>query len=139
MIAGFASLIITLGIIVLVIRRIAVGRRGGVDFADEVKDFFQYLLLLILILIVNSGLSGLIGYVSDSGKRLIANEDLLARDSAFVVVATPLLVAVAFWTHRTLERDEQSRESFALLLYLALIQVIAFANFATSAYRWILE
>lgn len=139
MIAGFASLIITLGVIVLVIRRIAVGRRGGIDFADEVKDFFQYLLLLILILIVNSGLSGLVGYISESDKRLIANEDLLARDSAFVVVATPLLVAVALWTHRTLDRDEESRESFALLLYLALIQVIAFANFASNAYRWILE
>ena len=139
MIASFASLIITLGVIVLVIRRIAVGRRGGVDFADEVKDFFQYLLLLILILIVNSGLSGLIGFVADSEKRLIGNEDVLARDSAFVVVATPLLVAVSLWTHRTLERDEDSRESFALLLYLSLIQVIAFGNFAISAYRWILE
>jgi len=138
MIAGLASLIITLGVIVLVIRRIAVGRRGGIDFAEEVKDFFQYLLLLILILIVNSGLSGLINYVAGSDKRLIANEDVLARDSAFVVVATPLLIATALWTRRTLERDEDSRESFALLLYLTAIQIIAFASFATSGYRWLL-
>ena len=138
MIAGLASLIITVGVIVLVIRRIAVGRRGGVDFAEEVKDFFQYLLLLILILIVNSGLSGLINYVVGSDKRLIANEDVLARDSAFVVVATPLLIAVALWTRRTLERDEESKESFALLLYLTAIQIIAFASFATSGYRWLL-
>ncbi len=138
MIAGLASLIITLGVIVLVIRRIAVGRRGGIDFAEEVKDFFQYLLLLILVLFVNSGLSGLINYVAGSDKRLIANEDVLARDSAFVVVATPLLIATALWTRRTLERDEDSRESFALLLYLTAIQIIAFASFATSGYRWLL-
>jgi len=138
MIAGLASLIITLGVIALVIRRIAVGRKGGIDFAEEVKDFFQYLLLLILILIVNSGLSGLINYVVGSEKRLIANEDVLARDSAFVVVATPLLIATALWTRRTLERDEESRESFALLLYLTAIQIIAFASFATSGYRWLL-
>jgi Domain of unknown function (DUF5671) len=139
MIFGLASLIITLGAIILVVRRIAVGRRGGIDFADEVKDFFQYLLLLILIAIVNTGLSGLIGYVASSDKRLIANQDLLAQNSAFVVVATPLLVAVALWTNRTLERDEDSRESFALLLYLSAIQIIAFGFFATNTYRWILE
>ncbi len=138
MIAGLASLIITLGVLVLVIRRIAVGRKGGIDFAEEVKDFFQYLLLLILIIIVNSGLSGLISYVVSSDKRLIANEDVLARDSAFVVVATPLLIATALWTRRTLERDEESKESFALLLYLSAIQIIAFASFATSGYRWVL-
>lgn len=139
MIAGLASLIITLGAIILVIRRIAVGRRGGIDFGDEVKDFFQYLLLLILIIIVNTGISGLISYALGSDKRLIANEDLLARDSAFVVVATPLLIAVSLWTRRTLERDEASRESFALLLYLSAIQVIAFASFATSSYSYLLE
>jgi len=138
MIAGLASLIITLGVIVLVVRRIAVGRKGGIDFAEEVKDFFQYLLLLILILIVNSGLSGLINYVLGSDKRLIANEDVLARDSAFVVVATPLLIVTALWTRRTLERDDDSKESFALLLYLTAIQIIAFASFATSGYRWLL-
>lgn len=139
MIAGLASLIITLGVIILVIRRIAVGRKGGIDFADEVKDFFQFLLLLILILIVNSGLSGLINYLFGSDKRLIGNEDVLARDSAFVVVATPLLIAVALWTRRTLERDEDSKESFSLLLYLTAIQIIAFASFATSGYRWLLN
>ena len=139
MIAGLASLIITLGAIILVIRRIAVGRRGGIDFADEVKDFFQYLLLLILIIIVNTGLSGLISYALGSDKRLIANQDLLARDSAFVVVAAPLLVAVSLWTRRTLERDPDSRESFALLLYLSAIQIIAFASFATSTYSYLLE
>ena len=117
----------------------SVGRRGGIDFADEVKDFFQYLLLLILIIIVNTGISGLISYALGSDKRLIANEDLLARDSAFVVVATPLLIAVSLWTRRTLERDEASRESFALLLYLSAIQVIAFASFATSSYSYLLE
>ena len=139
MIAGLASLIITLGAIILVVRRIAVGRRGGIDFADEVKDFFQYLLLLILLIIVNTGLSGLITYAFGSDKRLIANEDLLARDSAYVVVATPLLVAVSLWTRRTLERDQESRESFALLLYLTAIQVVAFASFATNAYGYFIE
>ncbi len=139
MIAGLASLIITLGAIILVVRRIAVGRRGGIDFADEVKDFFQYLLLLILLIIVNTGLSGLITYAFGSDKRLIANEDLLARDSAYVVVATPLLVAVSLWTRRTLERDQESRESFALLLYLTAIQVVAFASFATNTYGYFIE
>lgn len=139
MIAGLASLIITLGAIILVIRRIAVGRRGGIDFADEVKDFFQYLLLLILLIIVNTGLSGLISYALGSDKRLIANQDLLARDSAFVVVAAPLLIAVSLWTRRTLERDKESRESFALLLYLSAIQVISFAYFATSTYSYLLD
>jgi hypothetical protein len=139
MIAGLASLIITLGIIVLVIRRIAVGRRSGIDFADEVKDFFQYLILLILIVIVNTGLSGLISYALGADKRLIANQDLLARDSAYVVVATPLLIALSLWTRRTLERDEESRESFALLLYLTLVQVISFGVFATAGYSWILK
>ena len=139
MIAGLASLVITFGVIILVIRRIAVGRRGGIDFADEVKDFFQFLLLLILILIVNSGIAGLISYALNSDKRLIANEDVLARDSAFVVVATPLLIAVALWTRRTLERDEDAKESFAFLLYLSAIQIISFASFATNAYRWLLD
>ncbi len=138
MIAGLASLIITIGVIVLVVRRIAVGRKGGIDFADEVKDFFQFLLLLILILIVNSGLSGLIDYVLGSDKRIIGNEDVLARDSAFVVVATPLLIATALWTRRTLDREKDSKESFALLLYLSAIQIIAFASFATAGYRWAL-
>jgi hypothetical protein len=139
MIAGLASLIITLGVIILVIRRIAVGRRGGTDFAEEVKDFFQYVLLLVLVIIVNTGMSGLISYALGSDKRLLANEDLLARDSAFVVVATPLLIAVSIWTRRTLERDLESRESFALLLYLSAIQVVAFASFATSTYGYLLE
>lgn len=139
MIAGLASLIITLGVIILVIRRIAVGRRGGIDFADEVKDFFQYLLLLILILIVNSGISGLISYALTSNTRIMTNEDVLARDSAFVVVAAPLLIAVALWTRRTLEKETESTESFAFLLYLSAIQIIAFATSATSGYRWLLE
>lgn len=139
MIAGFTSLIITLGVIVLVIRRIAVGRRSGVDFADEVKDFFQYLILLILIVIVNTGLSGLFAYAFGADKRLIANQDLLARNSAYVVVATPLLIALSLWTKRTLERDEDSRKSFALLLYLTLVQIISFGVFATAGYNWLLE
>ncbi|MFM2126809.1 MAG: hypothetical protein RL287_287 [Actinomycetota bacterium] len=57
MIFGIISLLITFTVPLLIIRWFIIRRSARRDFGDEIREIFQYLATLVLLVIVNTGLS----------------------------------------------------------------------------------
>ncbi|HET8617197.1 MAG TPA: DUF5671 domain-containing protein [Actinomycetales bacterium] len=131
----FVSLVVTValvvGMVVLVRRRqhAAPGRPGA--SAAPVREFFQYLLLFGLVVVVAIGVAGLLGRAleGDSG---VQDDVALARNLAFVVVGSPLLALVVWWSAHQLVRDPAERTSPALALTVVLAGVTSLVVVMTS-------
>jgi hypothetical protein len=112
------AVVVVVTIVVLVRRRPTAGPAGS--GATPVREFFQYLLLFGLVVVVAVGVAGLLGRAleGDSGMQ---DDVALARNLAFVVVGTPLLALVVWWSAHQLVRDpaERTRPALALTVLLA--------------------
>lgn len=99
------------------------GARGSAGHA--VRRFFQYLLLLGLLVAASSGVSGLVGRALDPGTTLQRDDAGLALQLTFTFIALPLWVALAVWTDRRLRRDPDEPRSPGWAVYLTLVSLIA--------------
>ncbi len=126
--------------IVLVVRKVTSGEGGVPGDGHAVRRTFQYLLLYGLVLVVASGVSGLLG-------RLLQNDDLLVRDTtglalelAFTVVGGPLLAGVVLWSRQTFRRSPQEGTSLGWAFYCLAVSLtalgIAMAGL-TEVLRWV--
>lgn len=135
MIMGIVSPVIALavfvGIIALfisMVRRRGTGA-GGVD-TRSVRRFFQYLLLAILFVVVTIGLADLVALALGAGPSYGDPSDNLARALAFVIVGTPLAIALAWWTLRAHRVDATEGESPVFVVYMTLM---LFSSLVTAA------
>jgi hypothetical protein len=113
---SIALLVVIIVLAVLGIRKVA-GREGAaVSEGHAVRRFFQYLLLLGLLVVVALGLSGLLGRLLDQ-RPIAADDTELARSLAFTVVGLPLYAAVALWSRRSLAQDPTEARSFGWAFY----------------------
>jgi hypothetical protein len=129
------SLLVPVLIVVVVI---LARRRPGTSApsaagATSVRLFFQYLLLFGLVVVVAVGVSGLLGRALES--RPFAQDDLaLARNLAFVVVGTPLLAFVTWWSWRRVVVDPAERTTMALAFTVLLAGVVGLVMVMTSGH-----
>lgn len=100
--------------------------RKSID-GHAVRRFFQYFLLYSLMVLSAVGLSGLLGRVLEGSALVLADKSDLARNLAFVVVALPLYLFLAFWTRRQIIQDPSESESFGWGSYLALTSITSLA------------
>jgi hypothetical protein len=111
-------------LVVFLIRR-AMGKgsggvSSGVSLGHPVRRFFQYLLLYGLLVVVATGLSGLLGRLLDRGALVSTDQTELARSVSFTVVGIPLFVGVALWTRRSFREQPAEAKSFGWSFYATL-------------------
>lgn len=118
------------GGIILVRRRQEDGSSAGTPgtAGHSVRRFFQYFLLLGLLLAAASGVTGLLGRgvdLLDRFSTIARDDDLLALQLTFTFIALPLWLALAWWTHRRAAEDPGELRSTAWATYLTLAGLIA--------------
>ena len=118
----FPFLIITLA--VLAIRKLRAGELGDGLHAESVRRFFQYFLLLGLIVIIGIGFTGLLSRVVQNSDVIVVDQTALARNVSFVVVGVPLYFVIAIWTRRKYLAGPAEVKSLGWNLYFTLASLI---------------
>ena len=141
MFAGILGVIIPIALIVAVVVAIR-GRSGLAGGAPSVslRRFFQYLVLLGLMIIFALGLAGVLAEALPESETILRRGSAdFARALTFTVVGGPLFVLMAFWTRRRLEAEPGERDSLGWAFYLTVSLLIALAVVMTvgvQVLRW---
>lgn len=121
---GVALIMLAVPVVVLVLVVRWVARRRGGQGGAAVRRFFQYLLLLGLLVVTVLGVTALVELALD-GPVLVGAGGVLARGLTFTVVGGGLLGAVAAWTRAAHRNDPGERESAGWIVYLTFAVLIA--------------
>lgn len=114
---GLVVLVVLIALAVFGVRK-ALGREpGGPTEGHTIRRFFQYLLLYGLLVVVATGLSGLLGRLLDQSALVAADDSELARSLAFTVVGVPLYAGVALWSRRRFAEDPREASSLGWAFY----------------------
>lgn len=125
-------LLVILVVVVVVVSRRAGTHGGRPADGHTVREFFQYLLLFGLLVVVGIGLAGLLARMLGAGQILVADEAQLARSLAFTVVGVPIYAAVALWTRRSFAADPGEARSFGWAFYSTVATLTALVVAMTS-------
>lgn len=142
MIPNLISLAITIGLLAFVAWRVFGGRDRATARGHGIRRFFQYGTQYLVLMLSAVGLSGLLGRMLSRSSALAGGESDLALDIAFTVVGVPLLVTIALWTRRTLQRDPSEARSLAWVLSSTLSTLTALGITMYAAFNtglWIAQ
>lgn len=132
MIVAVVLLVALVAVLAYAVRR-GSEQPGGPAGGHAVRRFFQYLLLLGLLVVAATGVSGLLGRVLE--RPLAASESELALAVAFTVVGVPLYVVVAAWSRRMLRTVPGESRSLGWAFYAtaATLTSLVVAAFGLNA------
>jgi hypothetical protein len=133
-IIGLLVQIALIALVVFGIRAIR-HRRTDAPLSHQLRNVFQYVLLLALLIASASGISGLLGMAIDRADFVAADSSELALNLSLVLVGTPLLVAIGFWTRKRIAVDptETSSAGWTLFVTVAVIATLTVALFGAYA------
>ncbi len=139
MIIGIVLAVVPILLIGVALRRVFGGHRPGQQHQGlSVRRFFQYLLQFGLVVVVATGLAGLI-------ERALAQATIVERDAAglarsvsFTLVGVPLLLLVTRWTRRTLAGSPLEAQAPAWSLYTTITTLTALGYTMTAGYQVLL-
>ena len=117
-------LLIFVGLAIFVIRRSAGKPAARATRGQSVRRFFQYALMLAMLVVFASGLVGLLSRLFSSD-TIYASPQELARSLAFVVVGGPAYVLLVLWARRTLHLDPTERASSGWAFYVSAASLIS--------------
>jgi len=122
MFVGLLPLLVLIGIVVLVVRLAsgqdeATGESAGV----AVRRIFQYLVMLVTLVLSGVGLAGLFSEATMSAQQITRDTAAVARSISFLVVGLPAFIALAFYTRRRLREDPAEVRSAGWAIYLTLV------------------
>lgn len=109
----FVALIV---VAVIAVRRS--NRSSGASRGQAVRRFFQYALMLGMLVVLAVGLIGLLARLFGTDVLYSSQEDL-ARSLAFVVVGGPAYAFLALWARRQLREDPRERLSMGWAFYVS--------------------
>lgn len=134
MIVGLLVQIALIALIVFGVRAIR-HRRTDAPLSHQLRNAFQYVLLLALLIASASGISGLLGMAIDRADFVAADSSELALNLSLVLVGTPLLVAVGLWTRKRIAIDpsETSSPGWTLFVTVAVVATLTVALFGAYA------
>lgn len=104
MIASLLFLVLNVLVIAFVVKKIAASNSKS-HSTSSLRNFFQFGLLFALLVIVATGLAGLLGRLINPSSLVIADDSSLARNLSFIVVGLPCLIAIGLWTRRGFRAD----------------------------------
>lgn len=90
----------------------------------DVRRFFQYLLLLGLLVVASLGVIGLLGPLLETS-AVVTPPSVMARSITFTAIGVPLLAGLAWWTRRRLSDDPDEPRSLGWTAYLTLATLIS--------------
>ena len=118
---GAVNLAIVVGVIVLIVRRVSKRERATSEGAGLLlRRFFQYLIMLGMLVLAGIGLGGLIDAASAAAAQASQDTAAVARSIAFVVVGIPVYVVLAIHTARRLRDDPREQQSLGWAFYLTI-------------------
>ncbi len=122
MLFGLLPLLIIAGVVVLVVR-LAGGGDGttGESAGVAVRRIFQYLVLLIALVLSGVGLTGVLTEALGGSDQITQDTAAIARSISLLIVGVPVFVGLAFYTRRKLRDDPAEMRSAGWVLYLTLV------------------
>ncbi|MCV2396478.1 DUF5671 domain-containing protein [Actinotalea sp. M2MS4P-6] len=124
---GIVSVLGTLAVpvlvVVLVVRAFSARREGRPGEGHGVRRFFQYLLLLGLLVVTLVGIVTIVSLAFSTDAMVDRGPDL-ARGLTFTVFGGGLLAAVVVWTRSTIRSDPGELGSTAWTIYLTFAELI---------------
>lgn len=140
MIASLVILILIVLLAVFLFKRFTKSTNQRTSESNSIKQFFQYLLLFGLLIIVGIGFSGLLARVLDQSNFIVADQAALARYTAFVIVGFPILLGLFWWIKNQHQNDPRQRNSTAWNFYLTSIlitSVLVLISALNQVLRWV--
>lgn len=122
MFMGLLPILVLIGIVVVIVR-LASGRGQptGESAGIAVRRIFQYLLMLLTLVLSCVGLSGLLSEAASSAEQITRDTASVARSISFLVVGGPAFIALALYTRRRLRDDPAEVRSAGWAIYLTLV------------------
>ena len=118
---SFIPLLILGGIIFFVARLMSNRHRTTDESAGvAIRRFFQYAVMLAMLVLTSFGMAGLIDAAASAGSRLTTDATGTALSIAFVFVGLPVFAGLAIYTARKLRTDPRERESVGWAVYLTV-------------------
>ena len=106
-------------------------RRSGGDTGGALRRCFRYGMLLVLMVLVGTGLTGLLALADP---EVIGGSGYTAFMLACVIVCGPGLVLVSRWVRRALDRSGGVDPGWEI--YLVVAELISLGAAGTGAYLW---
>ena len=119
------QLAIVVGIVVFIVRLVSKRGESGAEregTGTSLRRFFVYVIMLVTLLLAGLGVAGLIeaAALESSGSAARDTASIRRRNIAFVVVALPVFVGLAFYTRRRSTDDPAERRSLGWAFYVTV-------------------
>ena len=114
--------LLPLAVVALVVFSIRTARRRSshLTTGQQVRHFFQYLILLAAVLVSAMGLSGTIGTVVDRATFVAADANETALNLAMLILGIPLTAVLGITARRRLAVDRTEIESFGWTMFVTV-------------------
>ena len=99
-------------------------RSSTLSTGQQVRFFFQYLLLLAAILVSSAGLSGSIGTIVDRAAFVAPDANDTALNLAMLILGVPLTALLGLTTRRRLRTDVTEIGSFGWSLFVTIGTIV---------------
>jgi hypothetical protein len=136
-IASLVQLAVFIGLIVFVVKLVTKkGSSSAEGSGISIRRFFQYSIMLVMLVVAAFGLIGIIDAVASTGSALTRDTAAIARSIAFLVVGLPVFGGLALYTRRLLKSTPAESRSLGWIGYLtfALIGSLIFVMSFTTAF-----
>lgn len=140
MTASLVILILFVLLAVFLFKRFTKSTNQRSSESNSIKQFFQYLLLFGLLIIVGVGFSGLLARVFNQSNFIVADQAALARYTAFIIVGFPILLGLSWWIKNQHQNDPRQKNSTAWNFYLTSIlitSVLVLISALNQVLRWV--
>ena len=134
---SLVQLAIFVGIVVFVVKVVTKkGSSSAEGSGISVRRFFQYSIMLVMLVVASFGIIGIIDAVASGGSTVTRDTAAIARSIAFLVVGLPVFGGLAFYTRRLLRTTPAESRSLGWIGYLtlALIGSLIFVMSFTTAF-----
>jgi len=119
---SFIPLLILGGIIFGVVKLISKhDKESGEGAGVAIRRFFQYAVMLAMLILTSFGVAGLIDAAASAGSQITVDATGTAMSIAFVVVGLPVFVGLAIYTDHRLRVDHRERQSMGWAVYLTIV------------------
>ena len=119
---SFVPLLILGGIIFLVAKLMSNrGKATDESAGVAIRRFFQYSVMLAMLVLSTFGVAGLVDAAVSAGSRITADATGTALSIAFVVVGLPVFVGLALYTSRKLRTDPREQRAVGWAVYLTIV------------------
>ncbi len=130
------QLAVFIGIIVFVVKLVTKkGSSSAEGSGISIRRFFQYSIMLVMLIVAAFGVIGIIDAVASAGSTVTRDTAAIARSISFVVVGLPVFGGLALYTRRLLRSTPAESRSLGWVAYLtfALVGSLIFVmSFATA-------